>query len=340
MARNNLLYKSLGSGCINLDGTTLESCVLRVVDCDRTDNELLLTDCDKVYMCNRCQTDPIYYMPWVTGMKIMIQTKFVNTVDSTPESPDAGWGSYISAELLDFNFNVIESLYTNISSRYLVGYEGGESYQVIEIDTSLPAFSSLSCFMIRINALDNTGSTYRSVCTQMFRTLGPCEEALELEGQYNYRDCFDNFYGLPEQGAWVGSERFAYRNSLYFRASTIVGNDQIEKTTSGETTTNTTLTAITRLVLHDLLPEYATRIIVRQMLPAPDIRVEDKLFTLPSFTMQNQARSMRYFFFTVDLEDRCFNELRCLPATSTGEPPIIPPSGEFCVDCIEVSCFG
>lgn len=338
--RNNLQYLTTGSGCAYLDDTTLESCVLRVVDCDKTNGTLLLTDCDKLWNCNRCQTDPQFWMAWVDGMKFMLQTQFVNTSQVDPETPTAGWGDYIKAELLDVNFNVIESNYQNIASRWMVGWDGDTSYQIIEIDTSLTAFNSLECFIIRISGLDSFGATYKTLCTHHFRRLQECEEAILIEGVYGLSDCFDNFYSLPDEGAWYGSERFAYSNALYYKASVKDYRDSFEKEIVNNRVVSVTQISSTRLVFHDFLPPFASRIITRQMLPAPVVAVNGISYTIDSFTVDNQVDGRNYFFYTVDLEQKCVNDLRCVPAGEFREPPILPETPDTCVECVEVSCFG
>lgn len=338
--RNNLKYLTTSSGCAFLDDTTLESCVLRVVDCDKTDGTLLLADCNQLWNCNRCQTDPEYWMPWVEGMTFMLQTHFVNTAQVDPETPTAGWGDYVKAELLDLEFNVIEGSYLNLASRYLVGWTGEASYQVIEIDTSLPAFDSIDCFIIRLSALDSEGATYKTLCTHHFRKLGPCEEALRLEGVYGLYDCYENFYGTPEEDAYMGNERFQYSNALYYKASIRTYQDSFEKTLVNNRVVSVSQTYSYRLAFHDFLAPYASRIITRQILPAPTVAVGGEIYTINSFSLDNQVEGRNYFFYTVDLERLCENDLRCTPAGSISEPPILPENPDICVDCVEISCFG
>lgn len=338
--RNNLLYKTTGSGCADIDSTTLESCILRVVDCDKTDGTLLLTDCDETYMCNRCQTDPVYYMPWVPGMTFMLQTQFVNTVDTEPETPSAGFGSYVTAELLDFQFNVVESDFTQISSRYLAGWNGDNSYQVIEIDTSLPAFDGLNCFIIRINARDSFGTVYKSLCTHHFEKLRPCDTAIRIEGLYANFDCFRNYYALPDVGSSVGSARFKYSNGLYFRANVKDHDDSFEKTIISNRVVSVEQISSYRLVFHNLLPAYAMRILTRQLLPAARTFADGEEYSIPTFTMNNLANNVNYYFFTVDMQRTCDNNFRCVPVGEYTEPPILPPVLDGCVDCIDEPCVG
>lgn len=314
---------------------TRRDCTIKRVDCTPTPTETILHD-GEFWNCNLCQTDSPYFLPWVEDMKFMVQTLFSDNVNPDPENPVDGWGTVVKAELYDASDDsLVSGTITDFASRYLVGWDGTQTYQLIEIDTSKAAFDDLTCFYVKLSELDSEAATVRSLSTQVFSRLAACSEAVKVEGRYNTYDCFGFYYGAPV--AYVGTGIFAYSNALYFEAEIVPGADNFTKTAfSGRVVAAEVVRADT-LALTRALPPWAKTTLIRQILAAPKVYVNSEYYELENFTPENKLSGTRMFLFDVPLEQVCEVSFRCVPFQDEASDPLdVQPPGvsPCCVDCI------
>jgi hypothetical protein len=146
MARYHTI-ENLGN-CVNVKGIASKWCLPLVEDCEPTATDGILTQAGQTWNCNLCPTDEPYYIPYVKGDKIMLQTRAIDRFSLDKTSPDKGWGDWINAEM-HFADGTKLTVLNSFASRWLAGWDGRGNYQLLEIDTS---FFTGTCFKVVITA--------------------------------------------------------------------------------------------------------------------------------------------------------------------------------------------
>lgn len=325
---------------------------VQILDCNPTPTDGALT-AGNHWNCNLCQTDLPYFMPVSTGRRFHIQTQFVDFYNSNPEAPTAGWGSWIVINLYNAANNlVVSSTLADMASRWGVGWNGESSYQIIEIDPSLPAFAGLESFYFEIRANQNVGNPNREVTidTQHYRIVGACDPTVLLRGTYPEAsfDCLGNYYGAAEPGSWLGNTTasFLYRNDMLVEGALYLSGASIEKSIIGPTVrrrgtrrrvTTSQLDTIRRFNMSRQIAPYMATNIIKQVLSAQYVLANGTVYELDSFSVENKLSDTRMFLFDIDLTESCDLDFRCRKATSDDGSLVIPevePPTETCItDC-------
>lgn len=285
--------------CTNIKGQIYKICLPEKVYCYNQNVEGLITDCDNVYNCNRCQTEPEYYIPFFLGDKLMIQTQLADTYNSDKRNPTAGWGTAFTACLVGSNGTLTDV--TQFTSRRFIGWGCKQTFQVLEIDTSL--FPD-DCFKIQIAAVGGS-----EVCTQEFRRVNSCNKTLLIESIQTGKDCLNNCYDLPSK--YVG-DSFKYSNKIRLRGS-------IYKT--GITTTYDGKKKVIRdnykLNISDIIPEFMLNYVVKQLFGSnvndeyPEIIVDGETYYFDGVNTQNRLTDSHMFLVSFDLFRECKDIKKC-----------------------------
>lgn len=334
-----------GTGCQNIESRAFQTCSLRVLECDKTNQNGIITACDAVWNCNLCQTDYAYFIPTKRDQKFMLQTRFADFVNADPLNPTLGVGDFYFVELWNAKTNTRVSVnIDDFASRYGFGTLSGgdESYQNIEIDMSKPIFDSLECFYFVFRLEDGASTETTRLCSNHFRIANSCDYLVKVESTYDGFDCFEQYYGLSE--AWIGnSSVFKFNNSVYIYASLLEGEDSVRKTSFNGRVSNVEVTEQYKVVMERIIPAFMKNVISRVWIPGKQIFANDLPFDIDSFRVDNRLRGQagRQFLFDIDMTRDCNLDLQCQPFSEVVNPTIIPaPIMSNCVECIDPTCIG
>jgi len=335
-----------GSGCQNIESRTFMHCDLRILECDKTNRQGIITDCDAIWNCNLCQTDNPYFIPVLRDQKFMLQTRFTDFVNTDPMAPTLGIGDWVIWELWNAKTNTrVSTTIGDFASDWGVGTINGgfDSYQTVEIDMSQSIFDSLECFYFKIRLLDAGSSEVKQLCTNHFRVASVCDYLVKIESTYDTFDCFNQYYGLPE--AWIGKNatQLQFSNSMYIYASLLDWEDNVSKESFNGRVSTVTVTEGYRVVLERMVPAFMKNVISRVWVPGGQIFADDMLFEINDFSVDNRlgAQAGRQFLFDIEMTRSCGVDLQCRNNITVENPFIAPvPIQANCVECIDVTCIG
>ena len=238
----------------------------------------------------------------------MIQTLFTDLYNTDPTNPTSGWGnpSFIKAELFNYDGNFISEDHTTFASRYLVGWNGKSSYQLLELDTALIA---QDCFYVRITAYDSDDDQVGQVCTQEF-AKSQCTDLIELEGMYDTFDGLGNYYGSPN--AFVGNGSFKYTNKLKVHAYIHDDGGSVKATSFNSNRVISEITHTYKFVLTRQVPPFVKNLILKVFFPAKTLYFSGEIYKVPDdFSIENQYRDSRMFFFESEIFTEAEADFRC-----------------------------
>lgn len=201
----NNVVTILPLGCTRFTHLVKTFCLPKKTACDNTMNEGIFSDCGEQWNCARlCGPDSPYFIPVPADGKIMLQTNFNRSNNST------GWGEWINISLTDERGNEIAGIDAlDYASRHLTARSTKHAYQTIEIDISLIP-DEYQCFGFKITDGVST------VCTQIYKKQAEgCANLVEIEGVFTKFDCWNNYYGSPV-GDYSG-DNFSYSNKIYLK---------------------------------------------------------------------------------------------------------------------------
>lgn len=295
------------SECKDLGGFyTQEFCLPDVEICDETPRTGLLNDCDAVWNCVRCQGDYEYFTPYAPGDKIQIQTLFLDFYNPDRTDPATGWGlggsAFVAATLRDNQGNAISVDVSEFTSRKIVGWNGTNTYQILEIDTSLTPFDTNKCWTLEIRSYDSDNFVIQTLCSQSFVEVSNCYELLEIRSKWRGFDCAGNWHGNPVN--YVG-DNFKFDNRLKYWARMVDTGTNIAKTIVGNTRTKSEITRLVRLCLTKLVPPYTKNILMDEHLGAPQFFIDDVEYTKDRLTFDNEIDTTNMFKIEVELEKIC-----------------------------------
>ena len=351
------IYRGLNIN--DVDSYSFKSCDLKIIDCNPTSTDGILSGCNDVWNCNLCQTDSVYFIPVIETRKFHIQTQFVDFFNADEENPVSGFGSWITVELYNAaNNTLLSSNVSEFTSRHGVGWTGQNSYQILEIDPSSVIFDGIDCFYFQLTANENgagSGPTPRVVtlCSEQYRFSGPCDVTQVLRGIYPDQtfDCLGNFYGPGL--SWTGSGvPIIYRNDILIDAEFIIRGDSITKQIVGVSSKRTNnrraisveVKSTTELLLVKPVAPFMKNVVMKQILSAQLVRINGNNYDLEEYSLDNLYRDSRMFLFNVPLTENCNSDFRCKSITTEDNTSLVIPTPvppESCVDCIPaITCIG
>lgn len=292
-------------------------CLPPRINCFPGCRDQILSDCERTHNCTKKQGQESYFLPSMIGDKFQFETIFVDDFNVDNEVPAIGWGdasdSFMSAELCDEN-GIVSTDVNAFTSRKLVGWNGGRSYQIIEVDVSLIAgLISGKCWNVKVIAHNADGAVTDSLCTQDFIIEEDCisEECTVLIGStMKSEDCCDNWYGDPV--TYVG-DLFTYDNTLRYRASInfVGGNNQKEVQRVGSSTKarRVEITEIYEILFKDAMPPFLAKQLLRVHLSGVSAEIDGETYYLDEFSIENALRCN--FNFPVQVYRFCENKFSC-----------------------------
>lgn len=284
MSRNYIVLP-IETECIQFNQERYTFCMPRVVNCFPQNEDGILSLPGEEWNCNLpCPADDVYFVPYVIGDTIDIQTRFHNS-DREPGS------FYLDVELLDSEGDVVSDTLAEFLSDWMVGFDNKDlPFQTVRIDTSLDAFTDLSCFQLRF--------TYGDIIytTQWYAPVPACKAIVTIQSNPR-RDCLGNYYGASE--IWAGSNPILFNNQMRYYADLkfggVVGNDdeQLEFQT---------------LVTNKLLPPFMVRILANVHLGHKKVFINGKEYDIEGFPRNAVRPNSNMSHITVDVQKRCRRE--------------------------------
>ncbi len=291
--------------------------VIRIVpiDCTPTCLDTVLAECDSKWNCQQQSKGALYYTPVLDGDSFMFQLQFLDRWNDDPSEPEEGWGGWgnqVVAELYNYDGTLLSDDHTDFSSRFLVGWDGTKSYQLIEINFDLlkTNFPDVSCFYFKFiaqGAAQDVIFETDSVCSQDFQYIpGGCPDTILIEST-GQRDCCGNYYGLPV--AYIGS-KFAYSNKWRYYASIRQTNVEFEKTRFGTKRPKVELDRNFTLQLRRKIPPYLFKQLAEIHLAGNRVFVDEVEYFIDAFSFNNESEG-KMFIGRFDLFQECDSNYQC-----------------------------
>lgn len=291
---NNFVTLPISGACVDFACELFQACLPIREECDGTPTDTLLVDCDEKWNCNLCDTDEPYFIPFISGDKIQIQTLFADTNSGDRTNPDSGFGDWITVRLYNAAGELSDD-HTLFASKWLNGWNGAYNYQVIEIDTSL--FSD-RCWSLEFETSDGI-----TLCTQDFREILCSEPSVTIKGAHEGFDCNGFYYGAPI--AYNGSASFQYDNTIRLNADLRMQPGSITKAKVGRKVTAGTVTDNWRLVLAEKIPPFMNALLTKTYLSAPVTVIDGKSLEITTFSARNRINYNRMLLYEADLVSEC-----------------------------------
>ncbi len=282
------------------------------IDCTPTCTLTTLAGCSDLHNCQEQSTANNYFNPLIEGDTFMFQLRFLDRHNTDPENPDDGWGIFVVAELLDNNGDLISDDHTEFASRYLVGWDGSSSYQLIEIDFDLlrTNYPNLVCFSFKFVAyryVEDLAIEVDHICSQHFQDAIPCQETVLIHSIMT-TDCCDNYYGSPV--AFVGNANFKYSNKWRYYAGVRRTNTEFEKQVFGVKRTKVEIDRIFLLQLKRKIPPYLFILLTEIHLAGERFFVDDIEYFIDSFSFTNESER-KMFIGRIELFQECNKDYQC-----------------------------
>ena len=282
------------------------------VDCTPGCRDMLIVPCSEVWNCLNPRKGQLYYNPLIAGDKPHIQTFFVDDYNADPENPTNGFGTYIIAELLDIEGNVISADHATFLSRYFVSHNGELSYQTIEISTDLiiSNYPTYTCFSIRLKSMNASAEIADELCTNHFYIYTEsCNErtlTIESEGA----NCCGNVFDMPE--TYIGNVPFRYSTKWRYFAEIYRSNTEFQKQTFGiRQRTAIDLDRIFTLRLGEAIPPYLFAYLTEVSLAGKKVYVNDVEYYIDELSARNEFSSSCDWIGSFELYQSCESKFDC-----------------------------
>lgn len=244
--------------------------------------------------------DVVYFNKIPDDEKFMLQIQFFDEGSADRTNPDTGWEDWLNVELCDEDGNAVidtagVDVMSDIASRWLNAWNGSNSVQTIEIDTSLFA---LNCWSLKFKT-----SGGQEICTHDFQRATLLDDLISIEGVYgNSVDCHNNWYGVPT--AFHGSGAFAYSNKVWVRAKLRYDGGNPETTTFGNRVTSVDSDDIYTLNSGEKMPPYMIRHIKGSVFSGQTVLIggEEYEYENPKF---KRERGSQMFKFDLEVKKDC-----------------------------------
>lgn len=302
---SNFVLLPISGECADYDCGAQVLCLPPFEDCDGTPRDSLLTRCDLRWNCARCETDDVYFTPYVDGERIQIQTLLADF--ASPDRKNPTETSWLTVELWSSKTGqLLTSNQALFISRSIYAWSGSNNYQIFEVDTSL--FPN-DCWFLKFVASDG-----RELCTQDFQRISDVcpDETIRITGVHEEFDCNGFYYGEPV--GYTG-DNFKYDNTIRLWAGLQAIPGTIRKERFGLKTISAVVRAQYRLVLHKPVPPYIEKLLLRTYLAAPEVRIvtdQEEIVEaeITSYSPRNRINYNNMLLFNADLFIECSQAIK------------------------------
>lgn len=211
-------FLSLPTVCSVLDTQVSKFCLPIKKRCG-IDPDGIITICGTQFNCTLCcgEHHEPYYIPYDGSEPIILQTQFFDRLNSDPTSPDEGFGSWITIDIIDSTTGLVVGDHTDFGIEYFVGWNGTNSYQLLKIYPTTVDFPQ--CWSIKYHVYRNIGGDteeypVEGYCSEEFRLVNDCINGslYTIEGLHDTFDCEGNYYG--DSLTSLGTTPFKYENTI------------------------------------------------------------------------------------------------------------------------------
>jgi hypothetical protein len=275
--------------CVNANQRSVSFCLPAVVDCNVPPMGIL-APCDELWNCNlSCQQDVKYYMPYVSGDLIQIQTRFYDT-DNSVSGMTVDYATFFDNVSLCTPTQTITNL-ASFSTRQMMAFLDGKSYQIIEIDTALITDGAFHL------SFEKDGV---EVCSQHFQEVD-CENTIQIKSGCSITDCFKNCYGVPD--TYIG-DLIEYDNTLRFYGS--IGESgfgteifEVGKRKKGVIKTDYDI------YFKGTIPPYVKDIVVSQMFACGTVEINGEEYEFDSLVVGDAIKVGSMWHFSITVYKEC-----------------------------------
>ena len=241
---------------------------------------------------NLCQTDVCYFVPFVEGDIVQIQTKFLDPGRDTPTP----YASFITINITDESGNSLAGVPSRVMSAW--DEKRRRNYQIAEFEfTSMP-----DCFKIEFTSGDLT------IVTNSFKKLPNCQRTFTIQSTYANYDCFGYKYDAPDE---YEGDLIEYNNIMRYYGEIKMDGNAISKNRLGSAVTTGTVTTNWKIILAKMIPPFVKSIMVEQHLAGQKVYVNGKEYLFDDVSIEPEDTKNNMFFFTVRPQKQCNVNYRC-----------------------------
>lgn len=290
--------------CASLETQAAYFCIPNKEQCGNDGG--LIVPCGEEYQCSDCcgELNLDWYLPFLDTDTIQIQSRIHDFYNADRENPLAGFGSWIDAVIVDLNTNTESDISNYVTANgAFVGWNGRNSYQIIELDGSLLP----NCWKLiyRVYNDESPQDELQELCSQHFKK-GSCNGTLLIQGLRKGFDSEGNYYDLPL--ASFGDTPYFYNNQI--RLEGYIKDAVPEKTTTQRQGRNIVKTIKYVSQVHLLaVPMFVIAYLENQILSAKNIKIDGKVYTAETGTSE-AVESTCLFNYTFNLIN-IVNESEC-----------------------------
>ena len=192
------------------------------INCATNQPPFLLNEGDS-WNCNLCGADKPFFIPFLIGDIIPLQTQYPDNYNTDPAIINFGFKDtlaadwYVEVELQDANGATISSFIDVFCTDYWVSHSADVgSLQTWFINTALlPSF--LECFRLKItyyffNQITALKEVERVIYTEYYQKVKDCERYSVITSDYDTSDCYGGIYTSPLN--YLGTSNIAYYNFI------------------------------------------------------------------------------------------------------------------------------
>lgn len=292
----HIIYPQV-KACSPVEGKSRIQCLPIKKKCDRTTKDNLITLCGNEYHNTKSCINYPFGIPFGEGDKIQIQLQLHDFANVDPTNPIIGWGDWVFCKLVKIDGTEITDM-DLFSSKRWVGWNGSGSYQVIEIDTSLPNFPK--CFSLQFYTVSDEVATI-NYCSQLFTVAENCDRLITLEGLYDTLDCNGNYYGN-------------FKGNTYSNKISVIGKvTETFPTLTKETKNGNVISSKSernfKIVLPEKIPQYFINYLTSVIFSANKIKINDELVKISNFAINEKADFKQIyrleFTYSVECSVKC-----------------------------------
>lgn len=287
-------------------------CVPEAIVCDPNPENGPIRDCEDTWNNSHCVTDENFFMRYESGDLIQFQTKFRDEWNDDPDAPVDGWNTFIKAKLIsnDTGATLSEDV-ADFASRYYVAWNGKESFQVIEIDTSLPIFDDVICWHLefetyRIETINEGEEDEEDItiidstaCSEDWCDCGDCDEWPLLESLITGYDGHGYWHGEAE--AYVGTGYFVFKPAYRFPFEIVQVGSQISSIVTNTTTLDFEAAAVFTAGTIMPVPPYVLNMLTFGFLTGRLLNFAGKTYSREDISIRRTNKRSEMLVFTFDL---------------------------------------
>lgn len=283
-------------------------CLPGRIICDTNPQDGPIRKCEDTWNNIYCQTDEPFFMQFKRGDLIRFQTKFRDQWNPDPENPADGWDVFVRAKLYNNDTGqLISDEVNDFASRWVVGWNGKESIQIIEIDTTKPAFDNVTCWHIefetyRVETDEEENETTiidSTACTEDFCDCGECEDWPLLEAIVTGYDGHGYWHGALT--GWTGTGNFTYSPAFRFPLEIVQTGNRNTRTVSERFDLDFQASKVFGVSTFTPVPPYVSNMLALGFLIGARLIFDSNMYDLEDTAYSRQITRTQMLTFTFEI---------------------------------------